>query len=406
MPDHSTTTPATAKLAPFAILSATYFAHIGFFNPYLPLWLESLGLSLVTISVLTSIQAVTRIIAPYAWGMLSDHTSEPIRLLRVCAAMALLASVGLWWARETTALFVVLLLMLIHTSAMMPMSEAAMSHLVSHGGKFNTHQYGRIRLWGSIGFLATVMAAGAWFEHFGMHHFAGWALVTLLAVWLSTWWLPHIPPEPHTHHTHTSVARIAAVLRQRTVQWFFAGAFFHVLSHMAVYVFLSLYLDENGYSKFTIGMLWALSVLIEIGWFFTQSRWLKRYPLPTWLIWCSAAMVVRMSLTAVGVQWVGWLMVAQALHALTFAAHHTTCIALLSQYFPHPLRGRGQALYSVLGYGLSGLLGSLAGGAIGSRWGLTYVFWLAAISSVFACFCASRLAKHSPQHPITPHATT
>ena len=33
------------QLVPFAALSASYFAHIGFFNPYLPLWLKHLGLS-------------------------------------------------------------------------------------------------------------------------------------------------------------------------------------------------------------------------------------------------------------------------------------------------------------------------------------------------------------------------
>ena len=48
------------QLLPFAALSASYFAHIGFFNPYLPLWLKDLGLSIFTISLLTSLQAATR----------------------------------------------------------------------------------------------------------------------------------------------------------------------------------------------------------------------------------------------------------------------------------------------------------------------------------------------------------
>ena len=59
---------------PFAALSATYFAHIGFFNPYLPLWLKDLGLPIVVISLLASVQSFTRVFAPYAWGALSDHT--------------------------------------------------------------------------------------------------------------------------------------------------------------------------------------------------------------------------------------------------------------------------------------------------------------------------------------------
>ena len=32
----------TRQIVPFAALSASYFAHIGFFNPYLPLWLQHL----------------------------------------------------------------------------------------------------------------------------------------------------------------------------------------------------------------------------------------------------------------------------------------------------------------------------------------------------------------------------
>jgi PPP family 3-phenylpropionic acid transporter len=44
------------QLFPFAMLSASYFAHIGFFNPYLPLWLKDMGFSLIAISVLTSVQ--------------------------------------------------------------------------------------------------------------------------------------------------------------------------------------------------------------------------------------------------------------------------------------------------------------------------------------------------------------
>ena len=55
------------------------------------------------------------------------------------------------------------------------------------------------------------------------------------------------------------------VLRQPVVRWFFASAFFHVLAHMAVYVFFSLYLDALGYAKSTIGILWAVSVVVEHG---------------------------------------------------------------------------------------------------------------------------------------------
>ena len=379
------------QLAPFAALSASYFAHIGFFNPYLPLWLQELGLSILAISVLVSVQAATRLFAPYGWGWLSDRTGERIQLMRYSACAALLASTGLWWDGGVNWLFGVLLFMFINTSAMMPMSEAAMAHLVTQDGVFNARRYGRIRLWGSVGFLVTVIVAGVFFERAGMHHFPAWTVATMLAVTISVFCLPDLKEAIPAHALRVNVM---PVLRQRAVQWFFASVFLHVLSHIGIYVFFSLYLDSLGYSKSMIGLLWALSVVVEIGWFFTQSRWLPRMSLPAWLVLCSVAMVLRMGLTASSAQVLVLLLLAQALHALTFATHHTVCIALLSQHFSGGLRGRGQALYTVIGYGFPGVIGGLAGGMLSTHYGLASVYWASMVISALAVACALGAWRH------------
>ena len=378
-------TTTRQHLLPFAALSASYFAHIGFFNPYLPLWLQDMGLSLFAISVLTSVQASTRLLAPYGWGWLSDHTGERIKLLRYGATAALLVSAGLWFHWGVAWVAAVLFVMFMHTSAMMPMSEAAMAHLVSSGGTFDAKRYGRVRLWGSFGFLLTVLLAGAWFEHFGMGHFPLWTTLSLLAIALSAW---HMPDLKESVSPNEIKSPVLPILKQKPVQWFFLAIFFHVLSHMGIYVFFSLYLDSLGYSKTVIGLMWAVSVVMEIGWFFTQSRWLPLLSLTAWLVLCAAVMMVRMLLTVGGAEFWPVLLMAQALHALTFAAHHSVCIALLSHHFPGTLRGRGQALYTVLGYGLTGILGGLAGGALSTRLGLPSVFWASLLFSLIATLCA------------------
>jgi PPP family 3-phenylpropionic acid transporter len=369
------------------MLSASYFAHIGFFNPYLPLWLKELGFSLIAISVLTSVQSATRLFTPYVWGSLSDRTGERVRLLRYGASAALLLSLGLWFDGGGVVLFVVLLLMFSHTSGMMPMSEAALAHLVSQGGAFDARRYGRVRLWGSLGFLVTVVAAGVWFERFGLVHFPAWTLGTLAAVAISAWLLPDFR-EPA--HAAEDPAGVWPVLRQPPVRWFFAAVFFHVLAHIFIYIFFSLYLDSLGYSKTVIGLLWALSVVIEIGWFFTQGRWLPLFSLSGWLVLAAALMSLRMGLTAGLPLVMPVLLLAQALHAITFAAHHTVCIAMLSHHFPGRLRGRGQALYTVVGYGLPGVVGGLTGGLLSSAFGLASVFWLSSACAAVACVCAFR----------------
>jgi MFS transporter, PPP family, 3-phenylpropionic acid transporter len=382
------------QLMPFAAVSASYFAHIGFFNPYLPLWLKELGFGFGGHQHSDLCAGGYSLVCPLCVGLaqrphrragqfasLWRHRCHAVRMYFVFE----LGPIGLG---------LVLLVMFTNTSAMMPMSEAAMAHLVSQGGAFDAKKYGRVRLFGSIGFLFTVFLAGAWFEYFGMHHFPGWTVLSLAAVAASVWMLPNLKEAVHLSDTKVAVW---PVLRQKPVMWFFIAAFFHVLSHMGVYVFFSLYLDSLGYSKVWIGMLWAVSVIVEIGWFFTQAKWMPKLPLTAWLVVCSVAMVLRMGMTAqwADVLWV--LLLAQAIHALTFAAHHTACIALLSHHFPGRLRGRGQALYTVVAYGFPGVLGGLAGGLLSDRFGLQSVYWLSLIAALIATAAAYRVWRL--QHP-------
>lgn len=389
-------TKAPSRLAPFAALSASYFAHVGFFNPYLPLWLKDLGLSLLVIGMLTSVPAATRLFAPYAWGTLSDRTGERVKLLRWGAGVALVASLGLWLNAGTAWLAVVLLLMFCCTSAMSPLSEVAIAQAVSKNGVLDVRRYGRVRLWGSLGFMVTVFVAGAWFDHFGVRHFPMWTSLTLLAVLTSTWFLPD---HKEAAHPGEKSQPVWPILRQRPVRWFFAAAFFHVLAHISINVFFSLYLDSLGYDKTTIGLMWVVSVLAEIGWFFTQGRWLPRLSLPGWLVLVGGVAVFRMGVTAAFASSVAVLAVVQTLHAITFAAHHSVNMALLSQHFPGRLRGRGQALFTVVAYGTAGVLGGFLGGLLSSAWGLASVFWAAMVCGLIGTLCAVRVWRlQRPRH--------
>jgi PPP family 3-phenylpropionic acid transporter len=291
-------------------------------------------------------------------------------------------------------LALVLLLMFTHTSAMTPMSEAAMAHLVSTGGALDARRYGRIRLWGSLGFLVTVFLAGWWFEHHGMKDFPYWTWGTLLLVNLSVWAMPSRREVHSEHHAQSSVW---TELRRPHNLWFFITMFFHVLAHIAIYSFYSLYLDSLGYSKSLIGALWALSVAVEVLGFLTQGRWMHLLSLARWILICAVVLVLRMTLMASGADHLWVLALAQVLHTITFAVHHSVCIAWLSKHFTSRLRGRGQALYSIIGYGATGVLGALGGGALSEHWGLATVFWLAIPISMAAVIGAWRLQGLNPE---------
>ncbi|NBW54251.1 MAG: MFS transporter, partial [Betaproteobacteria bacterium] len=247
------------------------------------------------------------------------------------------------------------------------------------------------------GFLVTVFVSGHWFEAHGMADFPVWTVMTLVAINLSVWSLPNVREAAHAVNGQAGFGK---VLRQPQTLWFFATLFFHVLSHVAIYTFFSLYLDELGYGKDMIGVLWAVSVIVEIIGFFTQSRWLHWLSLPAWLCVCTGLMGLRMGMTAWYGQCLPVLLLAQCLHVFTFAIQHTVCIAWLSQHFPGRLRGRGQALYAVIGYGFTGVMGALGGAALSTRFGLQTVFLAAIPVALMALVCALGLLRASRRHAI------
>ncbi|MFM7703399.1 MAG: MFS transporter, partial [Rubrivivax sp.] len=72
-------------LSAFGLLSFTYFAAIGLFSPYAPLWFKELGLSTFAVGAIASLQAWTRIVAPYAWSWAGDHSGRRVELIRLAA---------------------------------------------------------------------------------------------------------------------------------------------------------------------------------------------------------------------------------------------------------------------------------------------------------------------------------
>ncbi|MCM5678388.1 MFS transporter [Schlegelella sp. S2-27] len=391
---------APRELWRFAALSATYFAFVGYFNPYLPLWLKELGFGTFAIGALVAVQSITRVVAPYGWGWICDHTGQRARLLRLSSALACLFALGLLLTPYRVVPSVgyvgaVLFLMFLNTSAMMPMAEAAMAQHVSSDRGLDVARYGRIRVWGSIGFIVTVVVFGFWFEAQGLRWFAPGAALILLALVIAC---ARLPAERPAVYGREAVPSLRPVLARPEVRWFFVSAFFMILGHISLYAFFSLHLDALGYSKRVVGALWAVSVMAEIAWFLWQGRWLGHWPLTTWLALTGVVAALRFGATAAFGASLSVLVVAQATHAVTFAAHHTVCIALINQHFPGRLRGRGQALYTVIGYGIPGVLGGVAGGALSDAAGFAAVFWAAGAVALLAALAAWRAASTTVLH--------
>ena len=374
-------------LIAFGSVSFAFFGFSGLFNTYAPLWFQSLGYSTLAIGTLASLQSGTRLFSPYLWGWLADHTGQRGRLLRVAVGLSLAASLGYLASHEFGWTAAVTVAMFISTAAVIPISESSLAQLVSRDGALDARRYGRVRVWGSVGFVLVVTAGGFLLQWVGVQWFPGVVIALLGLLLVAVWRLPVPAEAPHPEGAATGAL---AVLRQPVVAWFFAGVFLTVLAHTSLYVFFSLYLDSLGYSKGTVGLLWAVGVGLEIGWFWFQSRWLHWMPMHGWLLLAAVVSALRFAAVAAFGQSAWVLVLTQCTHALTFAAQHTACTAIISSHFPGRLRGRGQALYAVLGYGASGVLGGVAGGALSNALGFAAVFWAAAVAAVASALCCWR----------------
>ena len=378
-------------LGRFGALTACYFAAIGLFNPYAPLWFQSLGFSTLLIGSIVSMQSWTRVIAPYAWSWAGDHSGRRTELIRLAALGALLAALGLLGVQAAVPVAVVTALLFLANSGVVPLYEAQLAHLLHTKDGIDPRRYGRVRVWGSVGFIVAVTAFGAMLERFGIGvfpYFVAAMNALLLAAALRL-------PVTHDEAAQGEAAPpVLPLLKRPAVQWFFASVFFTVLAHSSLYAFFSLYLVSLGYGKAAVGALWAVSVAVEILFFWGQGRWFLLFTPHRWLQVAAAVTALRFAATAAGGVWAPVLVLAQATHAITFAAHHAACIALVHRHFPGRLRGRGQALYTTLGYGLSGVLGGVGGGWLISQQGFEAVFWAAALCAVVAWGCASMAQRH------------
>ncbi|SFU61617.1 MFS transporter [Pseudoduganella namucuonensis] len=328
-----------------------YYAHAGTFSTYASLFFADRGMTVAQIGVLMSLIQVLRIFGPNLWGWVADHSERRVIVLRLTGLAALVAFSGFFIGSTFAHFFAAMVLLNLFTSAQGPICEALM--LSEMRGDL-TH-YGRIRLWGSVGFIVAVMLTAVGLDRFGTRALP-WAAGALLVCTLGAALRMH--DAPRAGHAGPPPA-LLAVLRRREVLAFFLSSALMIAAHTSLYTFYSLYLEREGYNKTVIGAMWSLGVLAEVLLFYFQAPLLKRWGAWRLLRLAFAAGVLRFAMIGAGAHFIVVLVLAQLLHAATFALHHSACVLAMQRWFAGPLQARGQALYISLSYGVGGSLGGL-----------------------------------------------
>ena len=371
--------PSQTKL-PYWRLSGFYFfyfAALGAFLPYWALYLQSLGYDHAEIGQLMAIMPAAKVVSPNLWGWLADRTDRNVLLIRVSSCLTA-ASFGLvFWGSGFMWLALTTLLMGFFWNAPMPLFEAVTLSYLQH----DSHRYSRIRIWGSIGFVAGVFAVGWALETFLL---IGCLPSVVFGLFLGMGLVALVLPSRSVRMQGVAADSLLAIFRRPGVLAFFLSCLLIQIAHGPYYTFFSVYLKESGYDAGQTALLWSLAILAEILLFAFMHRIFPRFSLRRVLLVATGLSVLRWWLIGGWVGNVAVLACAQLLHAASFGAAHVAAIQFLHKYFVWPHQGKGQALYGSLSFGLGGMLGSYASGEVWASLGPGFVFDAAAALSLVA----------------------
>jgi len=361
-----------------------YFASLGVLVPYWSLYIKSLGFNSIAIGSLVAILPATKLIAPYIWGWLADHTRRSMFIIRLASLFALLSFALVFVSQDYWWLAFSMLLFSFFWNATLPQFEAmTLNHLGS-----DTHHYSMIRLWGSLGFIVIVLLMGVLLESYDADIIPLVVMATFAVILISSFMVPEKLNTPHADYSP-----IWQAIKQPKVLAFLAVCFLMLCSHGPYYTFYTIYLQDQGYSSYTIGGLWALGVIAEVVIFLIMHRLLPLFGARKLLMITLILTSIRWLLIGFFVDSLPVLFLAQLLHAFSFGVFHSVSISLVHDYFTGSHQGRGQALYSSTSYGAGVAIGSLVSGLVWDIWGAGVLFTFASICTFIAMLIVWRYVQ-------------
>lgn len=393
--------PATTRTTHFSIRLAVFYGAMfliyGVHLPYLPVWLDWRGLSPSEIALITATPFFLRLIITPAVAMFADERNAHrsaiaiLSLIAVAASLLLSQSYGFWLILAGAVALSLTM------TTMMPLTET----IAVSGVKARGLDYGRMRLWGSLTFIAANLIGGAVIAANGAATGIYMILAATIATAAASWFLPDADRQPERAHSSTPQSAQPNPTGQRSSRPLrfvrFADAlalvknpaFLALLlatgcvqaAHATYYTFGTLHWLGQGIDAKTTGLLWAIGVFAEVALFAFSGRAVRAVgPAGLLIAGCAAAVIRWMLMSYEPALWA--LIPLQLLHGLTYGAAHLGAIHLIAQTVPDKSAGTAQALYATIGTGVAMGAATLMSGWLYGAYGANAYLAMSALSLI------------------------
>jgi len=368
----------TSPLRRYAVFYFCFYAALGAYTPYVARFVDHLGFSGLVAGGMLGLWYASRVVAPPLWSRWVARSARPGAWLVAGCVLASIGFASFGAVDSVPGLFAAMLFFGAFYNAVMPQFEAMTLGAIAG----ETEGYGRLRVWGSVGFLVVAGTYGALLDAWGGAWFVGatlpWFALMIWAAW------------PFRLEARSSLAPGTVRVAMRDL-WRRPGtrpllllALLVQAGFGAFYVFYTLHLRAHGHDGFAVGLLWVVGVLAEILLFWWAPGLIRRHGVQRLMALCLTLTVLRWLAVALFASSMPLMVLAQSTHALGFALFHACLMQRMASLFPGHEASAGQGLLYGFSSGLGGVIGALAAAVLWEGYGGRAAFFGGALLTLAA----------------------
>lgn len=353
-----------------------YFAATGIYFPFLPLFLANIPLNSVQIGFLLSIGPLTSIFAQAFWGSIADHYNRKKESLLLTLTFTAIISLLLPLGKGLAVLAIILFLYNLTNSAVTPLSDSLVLSTLK-----DSRDYGKIRLWGSLGFALTAGIGGVVFTFIPLALFGTIIGLILLA---TLFWARALP-NPRNNHKHYILKQspLLTVLKTPGLLNFFVVTLLVMVPYNAYTAFFGWHMQLLGATRYGIGIGWLIAAMSEIPVFGLGRMWLKKFN-PKQLILMAAVVFALRWFAYAGISDYRFIDFLQISQSLSFALFYLAGVEYLNILVPTHLQGSTQSLFNAVSFGVSAIIGTNGAGMILQQANVHSLYIVLGLSNILA----------------------
>lgn len=348
------------SLAPLKMLLFSFHATNSILITFLPLYLGNKGLNGTEIGWVLAIGPLASIFSQPFWGYMSDKYQTVKKTLLFCVSGLLITSVLFFHMNTIIAILFMGAIFYFFTT---PIGGLADSLAQRRAYDLN-RSFGSIRTWGSIGAATSALIIGELLHEFGVSYmvwpYLFFGVCALLAIFKLT--------DVKVNADPVQLKDLWIIIHNKPFLIFLLIIMFITISHRANDSFLGLYMMQLGGSERLVGIAWFVGVASEATVFALARVWFKKYHAFIFIIAAGLLYSIRWFVYA-GTANPVHIIAFQASHGLTFGLFYVAAFDYISSIIPKNLQSTSHLVFYAVFFGVSGIIGSLLGGALFDSFG-------------------------------------